>query len=71
MVLGVEYNTKAIHLLEKGEIHLLDVVTDLNGEETSPYSYSEKIKKAKTVSLTLNRSIALPSIEKLLDKGKY
>ena len=69
MVLGVEYDTVAIHLLTSGDVHLLDVVTQLNGKEISPFDYGTEIRKTGKGSLTLNRSIALPDIDKLLGKG--
>ena len=68
LVLGFEYNTKAEHLITCGEVHVLDVITSLNDKEVSPFTYADEMKKG-TGTLILNRSIALPEIKLLLEKG--
>ena len=57
-------------MLRSGEVRLLDVVTELNDKEVSPFTYLDETKKA-SCSLLLNRSIALPRIHDLMEKGSF
>ena len=69
-MLGFEYNTKAEHLFERGEIHLLDVITSLNEKEACLFTYPDEMQKG-ACTLVVNRSIALPEIKNLMEKGIY
>ncbi len=70
LVLGFQYNTKAEHLITSGEVRVLDVITSLNDKEVSPLTYKEEAKN-KSCTLKLNRSIALPQLKPLMDKGTF
>ncbi len=71
MVLGFEYNTKAEHLITSGEVCVLDVITSLNEKEVHPSTYNKEVSKNRSCSLELNRSIALPQLKPLMDKGTF
>ena len=70
-MLGFEYNTEAEYLITSGDVRVLDVITSLNDKEVSPLTYTKEATKNSSCSLELNRSIALPQLKPLMDKGTF
>ena len=70
LVLGCLYNTKAQYLITTNEVRVLDVITLLNDKEVSPLTYKEEVK-ISSCTMKLNRSIALPQLKPLMDKGTF
>lgn len=69
LVLGFEFNTKAQRYVTLGELHLLDVITSVNGDKVNAKTFPEKMRKAAFYDLIIKRSISVPPLDPLLEDG--
>ena len=79
MIVGVCHGSAAYSEVQKGKIRIFDVIEKVNDKMCSDLhtpgvdpqeSFDEHVKVRAIVTLHLLHSVALPSISKLLAKGK-
>ena len=72
LVTGVIISTPAYTKMRWGDLRLLDVVMEVNQQPVRNLqkSFDDATQDLRSVSLVLDRSIALPSISELISEGQ-
>lgn len=72
LVTGVVLDTTGYNKMKRGEVRLLDVITQVNQQPVCNLqkSFDDVAQDFANVSLVLDRSISLPSISELISEGQ-